>query len=168
MPAPHFRATVTSPGAVQHPQDCIDRSVCAQNCLGGIEKSIFVCAFLQFLWEEPVPVGRERKKSVFHPQTSAKKQVELSQGTPSKPTALGKQNSKSLCPCPSHSRSEGRSDPGPGCRTGDPHTAPAVVTAPPQSRERVLGGSRRPQGGARVRAGSARELQHSAGTRWPC
>lgn len=46
----------------------MDRSVCAQNCLGGIEKSIFVCAFLQYLWE-----GKEKNLfSILRPQQSSK------------------------------------------------------------------------------------------------
>lgn len=86
--------------------------------------------------------GEEKKKNpvlepeigkakgfVFHPQTSAMQQVELSQETPSKPTAheaaLSKQHLKGpsvpACPIPAL---EGRSDPVPGLQDGGPSAVP--------------------------------------------
>lgn len=103
-----------------------------------MEKFLFACTFAHFLClGRASTYGEERKKKnlllepgigkakgfVFHPQTSAMQQVELSQETPSKPTAheaaLGKQNLQgpSLLAHPIPAL-EGRSDPLPGQQDG--------------------------------------------------
>lgn len=89
----------------------------------------------QYLWggkeKNPVlePEIGKAKGFVFHPQTSAMQQVELSQETPSKPTAheaaLGKQHLKgpSVLARPVLAL-EGRSDPVPGLQDWGPSAVP--------------------------------------------